>query len=56
MSHRLRTRRRAGGVVDPYSAKVLGAATMGGGTVGLANRLHGTLNNESLTVPLLSAG
>lgn len=38
--------------VDPYSGKVLGSVDAGGGIVGLANRLHGFLNNESVTVPL----
>jgi uncharacterized iron-regulated membrane protein len=38
--------------VDPYTAKVLGEVKPGSGIVGLANRLHGTLNNETVTVPL----
>jgi uncharacterized iron-regulated membrane protein len=38
--------------VDPYTATVLGTADPGGGVVGLANRLHGNLNNDSITVPL----
>ncbi|MFN7148561.1 MAG: PepSY-associated TM helix domain-containing protein [Microthrixaceae bacterium] len=38
--------------VDPYTAEVLGTRTAGWGLVGLANRLHGTLNNETVTVPL----
>jgi uncharacterized iron-regulated membrane protein len=38
--------------VDPFSGKVLGSVDPSGGIVGLANRLHGFLNNESVTVPL----
>jgi len=38
--------------VDPYTAEVLGTADPGGGIVGLANRLHGTLNNDAVTVKL----
>ncbi len=38
--------------VDPYSAEVLGLRSAGGGVVGFANRLHGFLNNDSVTVPL----
>lgn len=38
--------------VDPYSGEVLGSNDPAGGLVGLANRLHGFLNNESVTVPL----
>lgn len=38
--------------VDPYSGEVLGDSTPGGGIVGLANRLHGFLNNDTLTIPL----
>ncbi len=38
--------------VNPYSGEVLGSVVQGSGIVGLANRLHGTLNNESITVPL----
>lgn len=38
--------------VDPYTAEVLGTADPKGGIVGLSNRLHGTLNNESVTIPL----
>ena len=40
--------------VDPYNAEVLGANTPGGDIVGFSNRLHGHLNNDSLTVPLPS--
>jgi uncharacterized iron-regulated membrane protein len=39
-------------MVDPSTATVLGDQDPGAGIVGLANRLHGTLNNESVTVPL----
>lgn len=38
--------------VDPYTGAVLGSVDPGGGIVGLANRLHGFLNNESVTIPL----
>lgn len=38
--------------VNPYNGEVLGSLRQGSGIVGLANRLHGTLNNDSLTVPL----
>lgn len=38
--------------VNPYTLKVLGTTDPGGGVVGLANRLHGTLNNESITLQL----
>lgn len=38
--------------VSPYSAKVLGTTNPSGGIVGLSNRLHGILNNESITVKL----
>jgi uncharacterized iron-regulated membrane protein len=40
--------------VDPYTGRVLGAASnhKGTGIVGLANRLHGELNNETVTVSL----
>ena len=43
--------------VDPYTGDVLGSTDPDGGIVGLANRLHGTLNNETLTVdmPTVSA-
>jgi uncharacterized iron-regulated membrane protein len=40
--------------VDPYTAQVLGDSKPGGGVIGLANRLHGFLNNDSLTVKLPS--
>jgi uncharacterized iron-regulated membrane protein len=38
--------------VNPYTSAVLGRADPGGGIVGLANRLHGTFNNETVTVKL----
>jgi uncharacterized iron-regulated membrane protein len=38
--------------VDPYTGEVLGETTPGGGVVGLSNRLHGYLNNDTVTVPL----
>ncbi|TPW12719.1 MAG: putative iron-regulated membrane protein [Acidimicrobiaceae bacterium] len=40
--------------VDPYTAEVLGDEDPGGGIVGLSNRLHGFLNNDSLEVSLPS--
>lgn len=40
--------------VNPYTGKILGSHTQGSDLVGLANRLHGTLNNDSLTVKLPS--
>jgi uncharacterized iron-regulated membrane protein len=42
--------------VDPWTGEVLGTADPDGGIVGLANRLHGNLNNEGLTVPLPMLG
>lgn len=41
--------------VDPYTAEVLGTRDPDGGIVGLANRLHGTFNNDSLVVPFPTA-
>jgi uncharacterized iron-regulated membrane protein len=38
--------------VNPYTGTVLGQADPGGGIVGLANRLHATLNNYKRMVPL----
>jgi len=38
--------------VDPYTGEVLGTNNQGGALVGLANRLHGFLNMESVTVDL----
>jgi uncharacterized iron-regulated membrane protein len=40
--------------VNPYSAKVLGRQDSANDLVGLANRWHGQLNNENLTVSLPS--
>ncbi len=38
--------------VNPYTGDVLGAKKPGSGVVGLANRLHGNLNNEAVTIPV----
>ena len=38
--------------VDPYTAEVLGDTDPDGDIVGLANRLHGHLNNDAVTVGL----
>lgn len=38
--------------VDPSNGSVLGDLDPGAGLVGLANRLHGTWNNDTLTVPM----
>ncbi len=38
--------------VNPYTGTVLGSLPQGSGIVGLANRLHGTLNNDALKLPL----
>jgi uncharacterized iron-regulated membrane protein len=38
--------------VDPYTGEVTGTMTTGDDIIGLANRLHGNLNNESVTVTL----
>ncbi len=38
--------------VNPYTEEVLGTKKPGGGVVGLANRLHGNLNNEAVTIPV----
>lgn len=38
--------------VNPYTTEVLGAADPDGGIVGLANRLHGFLNNDSVPIRL----
>ena len=40
--------------VDPYTGEVLGRQNDGADIVGLANRLHGNLDNESVTVPVPS--
>lgn len=42
----------ANSYVDPYDGEVLGTNDPGGGIVGLANRLHGFLNNESVDISL----
>lgn len=42
----------ASAFVDPYTKEYLGTADPGGGLVGLANRLHGTFNNETVTITL----
>lgn len=43
--------------VDPYTGEVLGSTKTGGGIVGLSNRLHGFLNNETvmITLPAVAA-
>lgn len=41
--------------VDPYGAEVLGDVNPDGGLLGLANRLHGFANNESVKVALPTA-
>jgi uncharacterized iron-regulated membrane protein len=38
--------------VDPYTGEVLGDLAADAGLVGLSNRLHGFLNNDTLTVPM----
>jgi len=38
--------------VDPYSGRVLGDTGPGDGVIGLANRLHGHLNNDSVKIRL----
>lgn len=38
--------------VDPYTGRVLGDTGTAGGIVGLANRLHGYLNNDTVKVSL----
>jgi len=40
--------------VNPHTGEVLGIATPGSGITGLANRLHGFLNNDTVTVKLPS--
>lgn len=42
--------------VNPYTGEVLGKQKPETGIVGLANRLHGNLNNESLTIPIPTVG
>lgn len=41
--------------VDPYTGEVLGTLDPDGGVIGLANRLHGFLNNEQVMVPMPNA-
>lgn len=38
--------------VNPYTGDVLGTDQPGSGPIGLANRLHGYLNNDSILIPL----
>jgi uncharacterized iron-regulated membrane protein len=38
--------------VDPSDGQVVGDQDPGAGIVGLSNRLHGTLNNDGVTVPM----
>jgi uncharacterized iron-regulated membrane protein len=38
--------------VDPYTGEVLGDVKTAGGIVGLSNRLHGYLNNDTVTLSL----
>jgi uncharacterized iron-regulated membrane protein len=38
--------------VDPYTGEVLGDVKPGSGIIGLSNRVHGTLNNDTVTVDL----
>ena len=38
--------------VNPYTGEVLGDSKPGGGIIGLSNRLHGFLNNDTTTVSL----
>lgn len=38
--------------VDPYTTEVLGDVKTAGGVVGMSNRLHGYLNNDTVTVEL----
>ena len=38
--------------VDPYTAEVLGHVKPGNGIIGISNRLHGYLNNDSITIEL----
>ena len=40
--------------VDPYTGEVIGRHKTGNDIVGLANRLHGNLNNEGFAVPVPS--
>jgi uncharacterized iron-regulated membrane protein len=38
--------------VNPYTGEVIGDSKPGGGIVGLSNRLHGFLNNDTFTISL----
>jgi uncharacterized iron-regulated membrane protein len=38
--------------VDPFTGEVLGDSKPGGGVIGLSNRLHGSLNNDAITINL----
>lgn len=40
--------------VDPYTARVVAKGVDGDGVIGLANRIHGFLNTDRITVPLPS--
>jgi uncharacterized iron-regulated membrane protein len=42
--------------VNPHTGKVLGTLKTGGGIVGLANRMHGYLNNNAIRISLPSVG
>jgi hypothetical protein len=42
--------------VNPHTGKVLGTLKTGGGIVGLANRMHGYLNNNAIKISLPSVG
>jgi uncharacterized iron-regulated membrane protein len=42
--------------VNPHSGAVLGTTKPGGGIVGLANRMHGYLNNNAFKISLPSVG
>jgi uncharacterized iron-regulated membrane protein len=40
--------------VDPYTNEVLGESKPGGGVIGLSNRLHGFLDNDTVSISLPS--
>ena len=42
--------------VNPYTGEITGEVKPGSGIVGLSNRLHGFLNNETVTISLPSVG
>lgn len=42
--------------VNPYTAEITGEVKPGSGIIGLSNRLHGYLNNETVTISLPSVG